>query len=173
MSVNGDWVMTGSERPSLLGRAAARESAHDMPLLMDQDAGGGFEALTEEECFEHLLHRSVGRIAISVSGIPAVFPVNYQMVDGAIYFMSGEGIKLEAANRMDAVAFQIDEFDTCYHHGWSVLAVGIARVVDDPRLVDRVRRSGLRPWAPGHRDALIQIPPESVSGRRITFHPTG
>jgi nitroimidazol reductase NimA-like FMN-containing flavoprotein (pyridoxamine 5'-phosphate oxidase superfamily) len=144
-----------------------------MPLLMDQDAGGGFEALTEEECFEHLQHRSIGRVAISVAGVPSVFPVNYQVVDGVIYFMSGEGIKLQAARRMDVIALQIDEFDTCYHHGWSVLAVGVARVVDDPRLVDEVRRSGLRTWAPGRRDGLIQIRPESVSGRRNTFHPIG
>jgi nitroimidazol reductase NimA-like FMN-containing flavoprotein (pyridoxamine 5'-phosphate oxidase superfamily) len=171
VSVNGDWVMTGPEGPSLR-RAAARECAADMPFLMDQDAGAGFEALTEEECFKHLEHRSIGRVAISVAGIPAVFPVNYQVVDGVIYFTSGEGIKLQAANRMDVVTFQIDEFDTCYHHGWSVLAVGTARVVDDPQLVDDVRRSGLRPWAPGHRDSVIQIKPEFVSGRHITFHPT-
>jgi nitroimidazol reductase NimA-like FMN-containing flavoprotein (pyridoxamine 5'-phosphate oxidase superfamily) len=165
--------MTGSEGPSPLRRAAALESADDMPLLMDQGAGGGFEALTDEECFEHLQHRSIGRVAVSLSGIPVVFPVNYQMIDGVIYFMSGEGIKLKAANRMDVVAFQIDEFDTCYHHGWSVLAVGTTRVVDDPGLVDKVRRSGLRPWAPGHRDSVMQIKPEFVSGRRITFHSTG
>ena len=143
-----------------------------MPLLIDQEAGGGFEAFTEDECFDRLEIGSIGRVALSVSDTPAVFPVNYQLVDRVIYFKSGEGIKLEEAKRMAVVAFQIDQFDTCYHHGWSVLAVGPARVVGDPGLVDKVARSALRPWAPGHRDALIQITPESVTGRRITFHPT-
>ncbi len=143
-----------------------------MPLLTDQEAGGGFEPFSEEECIERLQRQSIGRVALLASGTPNVFPVNYQVVDGDIYFMSGEGNKLKAANRMDVVAFQIDDFDPLYHHGWSVLAVGTARVVDDSRLADKVRRSGLRPWAPGHRDTLIRITPESVSGRRITFHST-
>ena len=140
---------------------------------MDQGEGEGFEAFDEEECLDYLQRGSIGRVALSVGGTPAVFPVNYQAVDGVVYFMSGEGMKLEAARRMDVVAFQIDQFDTRYHHGWSVLAVGTARVVDDPQLVDKVLHSGLRPWAPGQRDHVIQIAPEFVSGRRITFHPTG
>ena len=144
-----------------------------MPHLMEQGAGEGFEAFTEAECLERLERGSIGRVALSVSGTPAVFPVNYQAVDGVIYFMSGEGMKLKAARRMEVVAFQIDEFDACYHHGWSVLAVGTARIVDDPQLVGKVRHSALRPWAPGQRDTVIQIAPEFVSGRRITFHRTG
>ena len=142
-----------------------------MPILVDQGAGEGFEAFTQEECFKLLERGSIGRVALSIAGTPAVFPVNYQAVDGVIYFMSGEGNKLEAARRMDVVAFQIDQFDTRYHHGWSVLAVGTARVVDDPQVVDKACLSGMRPWAPGQRDELIQITPDSISGRRITFHP--
>jgi uncharacterized protein len=144
-----------------------------MPFLMEEGAGQGLEAFTEEECFERLRRGSIGRVALSISGTPAVFPVNYLAVDGAIYFMSGEGMKLEAARRKDVVAFQIDQFDTLYHHGWSVLAIGVASVVEHPQLVEKVLKGGLQPWAPGHRCNIIRIALEFASGRRITFHPTG
>lgn len=143
-----------------------------MPFLLEQEAGEGFEALSEEECFGFLHRGSIGRVAIVISGTPAVFPVNYHAVDRVVYFKSGEGMKLKAAKQRDVVAFQIDEIDTRYHHGWSVLAVGVAEVVDDSALLRNVHQV-LQPWAPGHRDNVIQIVPEFVSGRRIGFHATG
>ena len=143
-----------------------------MPFLLEQEGGEGFEALSEEECFQFLQRGSIGRVAVVIGGTPAVFPVNYHAVDRVVYFKSGEGMKLMAARRRDVVAFQIDEIDTCYHHGWSVLAVGAADVVEDSAVLRNVDRV-LQPWAPGHRDNVVQIVPEFVSGRRIAFHPTG
>jgi uncharacterized protein len=142
-----------------------------MGIFLEEAPGSGFEALDEEECFG-LLHRSsIGRVAVSMGAIPAIFLVNYHAMDRAIYFRTGEGTKLSAATRSAVVAFEIDEIDISYHHGWSVLAVGVADEVEDPVLLDRVRHFPLQPWAPGSRDHVVRIRPDFISGRRITFGP--
>jgi len=144
-----------------------------MAILLEEAPGRGLEALEEEECMSLLHDCTHGRIAIAVGGIPVVFPVNYRAVNGAIYFFTEAGTKLAAANSGAVVAFEIDHFDAEYHHGWSVLAVGRATEVHEPLVRQLAADLPLEPWAPGQRGHLVQIWPEFVSGRRITFNPVG
>jgi nitroimidazol reductase NimA-like FMN-containing flavoprotein (pyridoxamine 5'-phosphate oxidase superfamily) len=139
-----------------------------MATLLDEAPGRGFEALDEEECFNLLHEGHFGRVAVSVGAIPAVFPVNYCALNGAIYFFTAEGTKLAAATRETVVAFEIDHCNAVYHEGWSVLAVGVAREVHEPVMHELVRRLPLDPWAPGSRGHLVRVWPDFVSGRRIT-----
>ena len=132
----------------------------------------GLELLAEEDCFELLAAHHVGRVAVTVSALPAVFPVNYALMDGAIVFRTGEGTKLQAALRNAVVAFEIDEFDGFGHGGWSVLAVGMADELTGTAL-ERARELPLRPWADGERDRYVRIVPELLSGRRIVHAPVG
>ena len=107
-----------------------------MGTPLDEEPGRSFEALDEEECFSLLHSGSMGRVAVSLGEIPAVFPVNYHAFNGDIYFFTAEGTKLDAAIRRAMVAFQLDHFDLAYHHGWSILAVGKATEIHedlDPR----------------------------------------
>jgi len=139
-----------------------------MATLLEEEPGRGFEALDEEECLKLLHDGSFGRVAVSVGAIPAVFPVNYYALNGAIYFFTAEGTKLAAATREAMVAFEIDHFDAVYHEGWSVLAVGIASEVREPVMHELVLRLPLQPWAPGSRGHLVRVWPDFLSGRRIT-----
>lgn len=141
-----------------------------MATLLEEAPGRGFEALDEEECLSLLHACSHGRVAVAVGAIPAVFPVNYRALNGAIYFFTEEGTKLAAATRHAVVAFEIDHFDVEYHHGWSVYAAGRAREVHDPLVRELVANLPLEPWAPGARCHLVQIWPDFISGRRITFN---
>jgi uncharacterized protein len=127
----------------------------------------GFEILGEEECFRLLSVGTIGRIAVTMGAIPAIFPVNYLFADGAICFRTGAGTKLSAATRHAVVAFEVDEIDRLYHSGWSVLAVGMASVVDEDADLARIDHLPLRAWAPGERAHVIRIVPEFVSGRQI------
>jgi uncharacterized protein len=142
-----------------------------MSMLLEHGSGEGFEALSEEECFDLLHRESFGRVALAIGGVPAVFPVNYRAFDRAIYFKSGPGVKLQAAIDASVVAFEIDGIEPRYHHGWSVLAVGVAQLVEEPAVRHEIERDGLRPWAPGDRENVLRIVPDFVSGRRITFSP--
>lgn len=139
-----------------------------MATLLEVAPGRGFEALNEEECFKLLHEGHFGRIAVTMGAIPAVFPVNYYAIDGAIYFFTAEGTKLAAATRETVVAFEIDHCDAVYHEGWSVLAVGVATEVQEPVMHELVRRLPLQAWAPGSRERLVRIWPELLSGRRVT-----
>jgi len=138
-----------------------------MVTLLEDAPGRGCVALDEEECFKLLHEGSFGRIAVSVGAIPAVLPVNYCALEGAIYFFTAEGSSLASATRDAVVAFEVDHFDTTYHEGWSVLAVGFASEVREPAMYELVRRLPLRPWAPGSRGYLVRIWPDFVTGRRI------
>lgn len=136
-------------------------------MIID-DAGMGL--LDEAECLALLHNATIGRVAVSIGAVPAVFPVNFTMVDGAVAFLTGNGTKLDAAVREAVIAFEIDDFDPVYHQGWSVLVVGTARERRDRADVERALAAGLAAWAPGHKEHLIWLEPEFMSGRRILVH---
>ena len=126
----------------------------------------GLEILTPEQCMDLVASESVGRVGVSVSALPAIFPVNFQLVDGNVLFLTGEGLKSHAAVAGAVVGFEVDHIDTEHHTGWSVMLVGQARLVPDE---DRAAYEDvhLSPWAGGHRSHLVMLHPEFVSGRRI------
>lgn len=131
----------------------------------------GMAVLDEAECLELLRQGSIGRVAVTIGAVPAVFPVNFGVLDdGAVVFRTGTGTKLDAAMRNAVIAFEVDEVDPVHHEGWSVLVVGIADELRDPGLVERALHLPLASWAPGAKDHLVCVHPEFVSGRRIVRH---
>jgi len=123
----------------------------------------GLEILTEDECMALFGSTTVGRVGITIGALPAIFVVNYVLVDGDIVFRTSDGTKLEAALRHAVVAFEADLTDPVHHQGWAVQAVGIADELDPTD----VTFSGPTPWAQGEREHFVRIRPEFVSGRRI------
>lgn len=124
--------------------------------------------LDEAECRELLGHAAVGRVAVSVGAVPAVFPVNYALMDGNVVFRTGAGTKLDAAVHNAVVAFEVDHVDPVYHEGWSVLVVGLADEITDPDERRVALALPLEPWAEGERDHVVRVRAELVSGRRIS-----
>ena len=131
----------------------------------------GLEILTEEDCRTLLAGGSVGRVAISIGALPAVLPVSYAVVGGAILFETGEGAKLRAALDRAVVAFQVDWFSVDGTCGWSVLAVGVSEVITDRAVLDEVRGQLRRPFGSAEQTHLVGIRPDFLSGRR--FAPEG
>ena len=131
-------------------------------MIVDQ----GLEILSEDQCMELVATESVGRIAVSVAALPAIFPVNYKIVGGNVLFMTGEGVKSHAALHGTVVGFEVDHVDAEHHGGWSVMLVGQARMVNEDER-QALGDVGISPWAGGDRSNLVSIHPEFVSGRRI------
>jgi nitroimidazol reductase NimA-like FMN-containing flavoprotein (pyridoxamine 5'-phosphate oxidase superfamily) len=127
----------------------------------------GLEILSPEQCHALLRRNTVGRVAVTVAALPAIFPVNYAVLDGRIIFRTGEGTKLQAALDKAVVAFQIDHFDGSAASGWSVMAVGLAEEITDAGDLASAEGLGLVPFATGDRSRYVGIEPEFVSGRRI------
>src|SRR5205085_1549212 len=82
--------------------------------------------LDEDECLALAARRPVGRVAVTVGALPAVFPVNFRLAGTQILFRTASGTKLDAATRRAVVAFEVDDFDPDTQTGWSVLIVGLA-----------------------------------------------
>jgi len=127
----------------------------------------GIESLDEAECRALLGDSGIGRVAVSIGAVPAVFPVNYSVLDGDVVFRTGTGTKLDAAVRKAVVAFQVDDVDPVYHEGWSVLVVGVADELRDPDVLARAEHLPLLAWAPGPHEHMVAIHPEFITGRRI------
>ena len=127
----------------------------------------GLEILTEEECHALLRSGTVGRVGVTMGALPAIFPVNYGVVDGAVVFYTGEGVKLRAALEGAVVAFEVDHVETAGRTGWSVMVIGLAEDVTDPRELAAVGRLGIAPLAGGDRSHAVRIRPQFVSGRRV------
>lgn len=126
----------------------------------------GLELLTEDQCLDLMATEQLGRVGITVGALPAIFPVNYRIDGRDIFFRTGAGTKLRAAADGGVVGFEVDHVETDARAGWSVLVIGIARVVEaaDESAVPAVEPS---PWAGGDRSHLVHIMPEIISGRRL------
>jgi nitroimidazol reductase NimA-like FMN-containing flavoprotein (pyridoxamine 5'-phosphate oxidase superfamily) len=127
----------------------------------------GLEVLDEDECLRLLSHASVGRVSVSVGALPAIFPVNYCVRNGAVLFRTGKGTKLDAAAANSVVAFEVDDFDPVEHTGWSVMLVGIARDATDELDRAALDVSTIPRWATSADGRVVAIVPEQVTGRRL------
>lgn len=103
---------------------------------------------------------------MSVGALPAIYPVDYRFIDGDILFVAGNAGGAGAALEGSVVAFEVDELDPAQGTGWSVLAVGLARVAAREQIGSlRLLLDG--PVAGAGVPELIRVHPELLSGRRI------
>jgi uncharacterized protein len=127
----------------------------------------GLEVLVAEQCLELLDRARLGRIAVTVGAVPAIFPVHFRLLDGHIVFRTGMGTDLHTASADTVVAFEVDDVDASWDRGWSVLAVGVARVIRDDDAISDALDQAPTLWAPGVGAHVISILPAFVSGRRF------
>ncbi len=129
---------------------------------------GQLESLDQEECYRLLARTALGRVGVTLGAVPAVLPVNFSLLGEDVIFRTGiDGVLMGAVDGK-VVAFEADHIDVQSHEGWSVMMVGWAHRVHDRDLLETVTHLPLQPWAPGDRDAVVQVIPRFVSGRRIT-----
>jgi nitroimidazol reductase NimA-like FMN-containing flavoprotein (pyridoxamine 5'-phosphate oxidase superfamily) len=136
-------------------------------VLIDE----GLELLDENEAMSLLAHNEVGRVGLTIGAMPAIFPVNYRLIDGCIVFRTAPGSKLSAASANTVVAFEVDDYNAADRSGWSVLVVGTSEVVHDLDVTFQVLDEKLEPWVDGMRGWIVRIRPGFVSGRRIVHEP--
>ena len=126
----------------------------------------GMVVLDREECIRRLGRGGIGRVALIIDGEPAVFPVNYSVKDGDIYFLTAAGSKLSASSEGAVFAFEVDGHDKMEHTGWSVVVTGSSEVVPLDEL-EPLWRLKLGRWVGGGPEILVRIRSDQVSGRAI------
>jgi uncharacterized protein len=128
---------------------------------------GELTELGREECLRLLAGGLIGRVVFTEAALPAAHPVAYLLDGGEVVFRTADGGKLAAATLHRVVAFQVDDVDPAARTGWSVLGVGEAYEVTDPRrLADLADRSP-RPWAANQDGPTVAIPLQRLAGRVV------
>jgi nitroimidazol reductase NimA-like FMN-containing flavoprotein (pyridoxamine 5'-phosphate oxidase superfamily) len=125
--------------------------------------------LTGDECWQLLGSVSLGRVVFTRHAMPAIRPVNHLVDDQTIIIRSHLGSAITghaAAGDGAVVCYEADEIDPVRHTGWSVIATGMARLVQDPAVIARYEQL-LEPWAAGQMDYVIAVKPQMITGVRL------
>ena len=168
LSLGGSAVDNARNALSALGQQVL-----DRQALAPQEPGappasGELAALTREECLELLRSQQLGRLAyIARAGAPDIAPVNYVVAGSDVLLRSGPGPKLQAAERRELVALEVDELDESTCAGWSVVLVGPAQRLSLAQVRAIPEGELPRPWANGPRHSVVRIRPTRITGRRL------
>ena len=126
-----------------------------------------YEDLSVEQCRDLLALRHVGRIAWTAADGPQLFPISYVWHDGAVIFRtSAYGVLSELVQRTEVV-FEVDDIDQERRLGWSILVRGCAAGIAPEELTRPSVMATALPWASGHRNLIIAVTPEEITGRRF------
>jgi hypothetical protein len=147
----------------LLGRCDAR--------IMWIDAKGS-TVLPAAECMRLLAvtakRGGVVRLAIPTDGAPVVVPVNFTLRDRQIWIRVGRGfLSHEAAGRL--VAVEADDVDATAGTAWSVLARGLATLIETPSEAERAAAGHPLVVNPGAM--VLVVRPDVITGRQFEIVP--
>ena len=83
--------------------------------------------LSGEESLELLATKTFGRLVVRRKDDMDLFPLNYLVHEGEIYFRTAEGSKLFSLTLNNDVLFEADNVDGDSQEAWSVVVKGTAR----------------------------------------------
>lgn len=124
------------------------------------------DVLSREESERYLAGGGVGRFVFVAPQGPVALPVNFRYRDGDVLFRTRPKGALAAAAGT-TVSLEVDQIDEPMSEGWSVLVTGRAELIDDPAELEQAAGLGIEPWPGGHREAIMRIKTDEISGRRI------
>ena len=127
------------------------------------------EVLDEHECWDLLELAPMGRIALAAAGEIDIFPINFAVHDGSLYFRTAPGTKLVELTVNPEVALEIDGWDE--GEAFSVVVKGAAERLELAADVEAAERLPLTPWVPTLKYRWVRIRPTSVTGRRFRRGP--
>jgi nitroimidazol reductase NimA-like FMN-containing flavoprotein (pyridoxamine 5'-phosphate oxidase superfamily) len=128
----------------------------------------GMTVLATNESLELLRSSVVGRLAVSITDHPDIFPINYVVDHGSVVFRTAEGTKLAAAVLGRGVAFEVDGYDQASGEAWSVVVKGHAVEIEQMHdLFDAVELP-LFSWQAAPKPRFVRIEPVDISGRRFS-----
>jgi len=130
---------------------------------------GPITELGADDCWALLGEHALGRLAVTAAGTVDIFPVNYAVSEGMLYFRTAPGTKLLELAINDRVAFEIDGSTDA--EAWSVVVKGVAERVELQSEIDAADRLPLEPWLPTLKYRWVRIRPSELTGRRFRRGP--
>jgi uncharacterized protein len=129
-----------------------------------QRGNGRLTELQEQECWELLRTKTVGRVGWQGNDGLTIVPVNYVVADKAVILRTAPYTELGREGTVQEVAFEVDDVDPLTRSGWSVLVRGRRRL--DPEAYGESARPEV--WVAGSRWLVLRIEARTISGRRLT-----
>ena len=123
------------------------------------------EILKEDEALELMGDHQLGRLVVRIKDDFDIYPLNYVVNEGKIYFRTAEGSKLFTVSITDRVRFEAD--DHTEDKAWSVIVNGRARILQRTAEIQQADELPLKPWLPTLKYTYVEITPEEISGRRL------
>jgi nitroimidazol reductase NimA-like FMN-containing flavoprotein (pyridoxamine 5'-phosphate oxidase superfamily) len=124
--------------------------------------------LSYADCRSLLAGGELGRVAVSTPQGPRIIPLNYTLADDSIVFRTTPYSLLGTYARNTTLAFEVDDVDPATHRGWSVVAVGRAKMVVDVDELSVIKAIwDPQPWVGGQRWMYFQLPWRELTGRRL------
>ena len=123
------------------------------------------EILKEDEALELMGDHQLGRLVVRIKDDFDIYPLNYVVNEGKIYFRTAEGSKLFTVSINDRVLFEADE--NTEDKAWSVIVKGRARILQRTDEIQEADELPLKPRLPTLKYNYVEITPEEISGRRF------
>ncbi|SQB94803.1 Pyridoxamine 5'-phosphate oxidase [Clostridium paraputrificum] len=124
--------------------------------------------LSDEESLELLATKTFGRLVVRRKDDMDLFPLNYLVHEGEIYFRTAEGSKLFSLTLNNDVLFEADNVDGDSQEAWSVVVKGTARTLSSNAEIEAADQLPLKPWLPTLKYNYVVVSPNEISGRK--FH---
>jgi uncharacterized protein len=126
-------------------------------------------ALSAEDSWKLLGGCEFGRLALSVSNNPDIYPLNFIAHERRLFMRTNPGTKLAEMAVNARVAFEADSVGA--DEAWSVVVKGTARILELRSEMDAVDKLPLRHWIKTHKWTYVEITPTSITGRRFALGP--
>ncbi|MDQ1286801.1 MAG: uncharacterized protein QG622_366 [Actinomycetota bacterium] len=137
-------------------------------IAPDDDGRDLMEALDPAACARLLAATEFGRLAVVEDGRPRIVVLNHFAEDGYVLFRTRDDVflaRLIGAGAIDVV-YEVDGAFPVGRTGWSVIVAGsLVRETDPARIVSA--RERLATWAEGHRDLVLRLDVQEITGRRV------
>ena len=124
--------------------------------------------LSDEESLELLATKTFGRLVVRRKDDMDLFPLNYLVHEGEIYFRTAEGSKLFSLTLNNDVLLEADNVDGDSQEAWSVVVKGTARTLSSNAEIEAADQLPLKPWLPTLKYNYVVVSPNEISGRK--FH---
>lgn len=123
--------------------------------------------LSDEESLELLATKTFGRLVVRRKDDMDLFPLNYLVHEGEIYFRTAEGSKLFSLTLNNDVLFEADNVDGDSQEAWSVVVKGTARTLTSNAEIEAADQLPLKPWLPTLKYNYVVVSPNEISGRKF------